>query len=275
MKPPPDDLLYADRALALRLERAEVLDALACAEARQLRAPASPVACATIAGGAALFFGAGAPLTQAVGLGMEREVTAAELDALVAFFHDRGAAAQVRPCPLAHPSLFARLGERGFRLRDFINSLARRLPAGFDAAIPAGVEVAQTDDSAAWAELATRGFELPAEQQAAVRDVSHALAEIPGCTRWVARVAASDAPVGAALLTVREGVAQLFATSTLPSHRGRGVQSALIRARLTHAAAQGAELARSTAVPAGPSQRNLERHGFRVVYTRPTLVLPR
>jgi hypothetical protein len=49
------------------------------------------------------------------------------------------------------------------------------------------------------------------------------------------------------------------------------VQTALIRARLAFAAAAGCDLAAVNTVPGSVSQRNAERQGFRVVYTRALL----
>jgi GNAT superfamily N-acetyltransferase len=73
---------------------------------------------------------------------------------------------------------------------------------------------------------------------------------------------AEDRPVGAASLTVRDGVATLGGMSTVPSDRGRGVQAALICYRLERAHQLGCVIASSTAATGGDSERNLRRHGF-------------
>jgi GNAT superfamily N-acetyltransferase len=56
--------------------------------------------------------------------------------------------------------------------------------------------------------------------------------------------------------------------STRHEFRRRGVQAALISARLEAGRAAGCDLAMSVTQPSSGSQRNLERQGFRVVYTR-------
>jgi len=48
----------------------------------------------------------------------------------------------------------------------------------------------------------------------------------------------------------------------------------LIAARLNEAIAQGCDLATASTLPGGVSQRNYERAGFEVVYTKLTLVAP-
>jgi GNAT superfamily N-acetyltransferase len=57
---------------------------------------------------------------------------------------------------------------------------------------------------------------------------------------------------------------------TLPAERRRGVQAALLQARLADAAARGCDLAIITVQPV--SQRNVQRHGFELLYTRAILV---
>jgi len=76
---------------------------------------------------------------------------------------------------------------------------------------------------------------------------------------------------GGGVLVMHDGVASLGGASTLPGFRNRGAQTALLRARLAFAAQQGCEIAMVTTLPGSTSQRNVERQGFRVVYTRSKL----
>jgi hypothetical protein len=82
----------------------------------------------------------------------------------------------------------------------------------------------------------------------------------------------SGDPAGAAALAVYGGLATLFADSTVTHHRRAGVHAELIAARLNEAMAQGCDLATASTLPGSGSQRNYERLGFEVVYTRITLV---
>ena len=50
--------------------------------------------------------------------------------------------------------------------------------------------------------------------------------------------------------------------------RKQGAQLALLESRLLHAAERGCDLAMICAAPGSASQRNAERHGFRIAYTR-------
>ena len=68
---------------------------------------------------------------------------------------------------------------------------------------------------------------------------------------------------GMALIeTKKGGVAHLYIDSTLPEYRGRGVQAALLRARLGDARKAGFDLASVGARPGNGSCRNIERAGI-------------
>jgi hypothetical protein len=63
-------------------------------------------------------------------------------------------------------------------------------------------------------------------------------------------------------------VALLAGACTVPEARKQGAQLALLEGRLRAAAEQGCDLAMMCAAPGSASQRNAERHGFRIAYTR-------
>jgi GNAT superfamily N-acetyltransferase len=77
---------------------------------------------------------------------------------------------------------------------------------------------------------------------------------------------------GGALRVAREGIAQFAGAATLPAHRRRGVQSALLAARLADAHAAGCEIAVVTTRPGSPSQYNVQRAGFQLLYARAVLI---
>jgi ribosomal protein S18 acetylase RimI-like enzyme len=71
---------------------------------------------------------------------------------------------------------------------------------------------------------------------------------------------------------ISKGLAQMSGASTLPAHRRRGVQSTLLRARLSDAARAGCDLAITCTEPASKSQENMQRAGFELLYARAVLV---
>jgi ribosomal protein S18 acetylase RimI-like enzyme len=75
-----------------------------------------------------------------------------------------------------------------------------------------------------------------------------------------------------ARLRMAGGIAQLTGAATAPAHRRRGVQTALLSARLADAAAAGCDIAVVTTQPGSKSQQNVQRQGFDPLYTRAVLV---
>jgi GNAT superfamily N-acetyltransferase len=82
-------------------------------------------------------------------------------------------------------------------------------------------------------------------------------------------------PAGTGMLVIDEGAAMLNGDATLPAFRNKGVQTALLRTRLQLAVEAGCDLAVIEASPGGTSERNQQRAGFRVAYTRVTMGLPK
>src|SRR4029077_19122462 len=74
-----------------------------------------------IAGGFAIYCGAGSPVTQAVGLGLEGADSEEEFDRLEDFYRSRKEPVRVETCPLADASLVRHFGERGYRVTEFSN----------------------------------------------------------------------------------------------------------------------------------------------------------
>ena len=67
------------------------------------------------------------------------------------------------------------------------------------------------------------------------------------------------------------GILGIVGAATLPSMRRRGAQLAVMRKAVSDALGR-AELAVTTVAPGSISQRNFERLGFQVLYTRAIFV---
>jgi predicted GNAT family acetyltransferase len=75
-------------------------------------------------------------------------------------------------------------------------------------------------------------------------------------------------------MRIVDGIAQLTGAATVPAQRRRGVQTALLTARLADAVAAGCDLAVVTTSPGSRSQHNVQRNGFDLLYTRAVLRRP-
>lgn len=89
------------------------------------------------------------------------------------------------------------------------------------------------------------------------------------CQQNVCFLAEFDGTRGAAgLLSIQDGVALFGGSATIPELRRRGLQAALLQERMRYAHNHGCDLAMMASVPGSDSQRNAERKGFRIAYTR-------
>jgi GNAT superfamily N-acetyltransferase len=131
-----------------------------------------------------------------------------------------------------------------------------------------------------WLDLVVTGFEhpdatgagsgVPAPPREALVQVMQDMAGVAGFHRHVARV--DGEPAGGASMRLDEaGLAQLAGAATLPGYRRRGVQRALLAARLAVASRAGCDLAVITTQPGTQSQANAERQGFQLLYARAVL----
>jgi hypothetical protein len=76
------------------------------------------------------------------------------------------------------------------------------------------------------------------------------------------------AAISTGSLFLHEDVAILAGASTIPEGRNRGAQNALLHARLKLAAEKGCTLAVMGASPGSQSQKNAQKNGFQIAYTR-------
>ena len=263
-------MIYMGLELARRLEVAEALNGVACAEAHQQLNPELGATVLEVGGGFAVFVGVESPLTHALGMGMRGEVRADDMDRLEDFYRARGAVAGVDLCPLASASLVELLGNRGYRVTEFNSVLVRPL-AGAEFA-PAGTTVRLTcaDEEHLWTRTVGRGFLEKDDLTAEEVDVGNAIWHMPGSRCYLAFGGGRAAAAGA--MAVRGGLATLFADSTMLGFRGAGLQGELIRERLRAAVEDGCDLATASTLPGSVSQRNYERNGFQVAYTKAILV---
>jgi hypothetical protein len=255
-------MIFADAMLARRLEGAEAANARGCCAADSANV-------LEIAGGCAIFVGADSPLTQAVGIGLNGPVTVAQVDELEAFFQSRGGPVSVDLCPHADPGLLDVLGRRGYRMAEFNNVLVRRL-AAMEIAFTPRVRRAVASEADVWSYTVGHGFFEQPELTSEEMDVGRAIFAMPGALCYLASTATGQLAGGGAL-AVYDGLATLFADSTIPAYRRTGLHCELIAGRLNESVARGCTMATATTLPGSASQRNYERAGFQVAYTKVTV----
>jgi GNAT superfamily N-acetyltransferase len=274
-------MLFASTSLAARIERAECRLLADSAEAAAERRPDGGVFAMPLAGGLATFTAPGAPLNKVAGLGFSGPLDERDLDAVEGAFAERGTAVQMEVSSLGDPSIVRVLTTRGYILQGFENVLGRSLPAEGAAAPGSGIEIVASplEELSAWIDVVVSGFASPDTQgvpsdesypRELLESVMADMAFAKGFSRFLAR--RDGVAAGGASLRLSEGIAQLCGAATLAPHRRRGVQSALLAARLQIAAAAGCDVAIVTTAPGSKSQENVQRQGFEMLYARAILV---
>ena len=261
-------MVFADLALSRRLERAEGHACAQYAEASRRLFPARGAEWIECAGAYAVFNGVDSPVTQTFGLGIFEELTSAALDTIERFFADRGAQVLHEVSPLAGAAALDLLCARQYRPLEISNVLYRVVekPAAGDYG-NITVRVIGPEEAQLWTNITARGwthehpefldFLLQTGAICTARRQSPCfLAELDG------------QPAGAAALSIHEGVALFAGSATIPEMRRRGLQAALLEERMRYAFEHGCDLAMMVAEAASNSQRNAERQGFRIAYTR-------
>ena len=232
----------------------------------------------SIANGVVLIRGPGSPLNKVAGLGFS-PLTAADLTRIEHVFAERGVTIQIELATHADPGLSKLLCARGYELTGFENVLGRRVDELGATRVSPDVTIkrAVTEvERATWVSVLTEGFSARVEgeniadhdsfDRHALECVFRDMADKPTVAKWLASW--KGEVVGAASMGIRDGIAQLFGTATLPDARRRGVQSSLLAARLGAARAQACDLAVVTTQPGSKSHHNVRRAGFELLYAR-------
>ena len=264
-------ILFPDLNLARRLEFHEAWSCEAHARTQAQLYPATAAISQPVAEGRMVYCGRKSPLSRVDGWGLSGAVSAAELEAVEAFYQSRGLRPRVDVCSLADASLLALLSKRHYLLQSQMNVYARPIdPQDGAGILPSGVEVrtASLEEARLWFSLNGSDGDWAEPDGMAFMLIRSLLK--PDTRLFLAWL--DGQPVSGGALETHNGVAALMAADTLPAFRQRGLHTALLRARLAAAANAGCDLALMHARPGADSQRNALRAGFQLVYVVDTLV---
>jgi hypothetical protein len=260
-----------DLGLAQRLELAEALANVEFVEARALAFPALGAEWIEVAGTRAMFDGPQSPCTQTFALGMFQPVQPAHIEQIENFFGTRDATVYHEVCPLADPSALAQLNTRGYQPMEYSSVLYQPLgdaQAELSSASNS-IHVRRTipGEEKLWASVGAEGWRdvLP-ELHDYLLEMCEVNAHRANCHYFLAEL--EGEPIAAGAMGLFEGVAVMAGACTIQIWRKRGAQRALLAHRLRFAAERGCDIAMVVAQPGSASQRNSERNGFRIAYTR-------
>ena len=210
-------------------------------------------------------------LNRAVCLGLNDPLTTPQLDEVIDHYEALGAAdygVQISPVVLSD-GLRHHMEQRGLRplanWTKFIRGVAP--PQKTDTRLR--VELIAADKAASFTRVFCTAYGIPES----IAPLIIAAVGRPGWRYYLAFD--EEIPVASGVLYVHDTIGWLGFASTLPSHRGRGAQSAIIARRIVDAASLGCrylttETAESTPENPVTSYHNMIRFGFQQVYLRPS-----
>lgn len=266
-------MIFSDRDLAQKIEHAEAYSTIDFVKARALMFPESGAEWMETGGVFAMCDAISSPCTQTFGLGIFEEATAETFDELEAFFRTRGAPVLHEVCPLGGSSVLSLLNERGYQPFEMSNVLYLPLT---DATLPRlrlnpdiKTRIIEPGEEDLWAKTSAAGWSSEPEMEAFgdfMFEFGQICARSEGGSNFFAEL--EGAPISTGMIYIDGDAAVLAGASTIPEGRKQGGQTALLDARLRFAADKGCTIATMGAMPGSQSQRNGEKNGFRIAYTR-------
>lgn len=233
--------------------------------------------------GVALFLRHGSPLNKAIGFGLRGPIREELLDAIEERWRKANENLQIELATVAATGTVQQFVARGYRLAAFENVLGCRPKDAADSMAHRSAHQVERVDPAErrrWVEqvadafLAGDGTGAGSADAFSRDEIVNTMLEtlsVPSMRSYAVRVDGAWAG-GGCMRIDPAGVAQLCGSSTAPSLRRRGVQSALLAARLAEAASCGCSVAVLTAQPGSRSQQNAQKQGFALLYSRALLV---
>jgi GNAT superfamily N-acetyltransferase len=260
---------FADLDLSRRLEKAEAHSNVTFVEARARTYPLSGACWIEVAGAYAMFDGVASPVTQTFGLGLFETPTPEAFDEIERFFLLRGAPVYHEVSPLAGLGLVAMLNERGYRPVELTSVMYRPLGGG-EAGVRGNervrVRAIEKHEGDLWARTTARGWSEFPELTGFLQELAPICTERRDSVSFLAEL--DSEPIATGVLCLGGGVAYLGGACTVPEARKQGAQNALLASRLKYAVDEGCDVAMICTLPGSASQRNAERNGFRIAYTR-------
>jgi GNAT superfamily N-acetyltransferase len=209
--------------------------------------------------------------SKALGFGFTEPITDELVDEVIDFYRGEGSAgAVIQIAPGVLPDGWSSMAARhGIRAESSWIKLACAVDdAHLSARTDLRVGLVEPEEFSRWTSTVLQGFSMPEDGLA---EMITAGLHHPGFRPFAAWD--GDDLVAAANLFVHNEMGSLNTTATLPSHRNRGAQSALIAARVKEATNAGCRwVCAETGAPAdgesNPSLNNLLAAGLRPLYHR-------
>ena len=172
---------------------------------------------------------------------------------------------------MVDPSLMEMLNERGYRPVELTSVMYREFGTQSIDRKPRDPQlttrIIEPDEVDLWARTSADGW---ATEHEGLADFMFKFgrigAQCKGAFPYLAELAGK--PISTGTLFIFDDVCMLAGASTIPAGRNKGAQTALLKDRLEFAASKGCKLAIMGASPGSQSQKNAQKNGFQIAYTR-------
>jgi hypothetical protein len=164
--------------------------------------------------------------------------------------------------------------DRGYGIAELNNVLCRKLDSKEEfPPAPQDCEIRRSlpEESAETSAIVERAF-FPEGAPEPYRGLLEPLYQMEGALAFVASIDGKIVACGTGLAIPEHRIFALGGAGTFIEFRGRGLQTALLRTRMAAAAKAGCEYAVVVTNGGTTSQRNCERLGFRVSYSKVTVI---
>ncbi len=265
---------FVDKLFARRLESCEEMPQVNYAREFKKSRPEIGSAEEEVCGGHMVFAGLGSPIGRATGVGLDQPFTPQDLDRIENFYRKHNAPSQVDLTPLHGPEVFESFKARGYAIAELNNVLYRKLDPGEQFPDPpAHCEIRRSppEESEITGSIVESAF-FPDGAPEPFRGLIAPLYQMENALAFVATVAAKPVACGTGLIIPEHRVFALCGAGTLREFRGRGLQTALLRVRMQAARDAGCEYVVVVTQGGTVSQRNAERLGMRVAYSKVTVI---
>jgi GNAT superfamily N-acetyltransferase len=261
-------IIHTNKELAAKLESAEAANQVEFVLSHNRLVADSQARFQKIGSGFAIFAGIDSPLTQIFGMGLDGEASVEKVIELEEFYKRDQAPVNAEVCHLSDIGLSRMFIERGYQISEFSNVLLRRIREDDGSEVSAinDIRKVKEEEIDRVAAVVTEGF-------LETKDIPESFVEIfqvcfhqTNCSFFAAFK--DNAPVGGGSVFLINDIAIFGGASTLPAFRNRGIQTDLLKTRLNYAHSKGCNWAMVTTLPGSVSQKNVERQGFQVVYSR-------
>jgi hypothetical protein len=262
-------MILADLKLSQKLERAEARANADFVETRARLDPDYGAEWIEVGGVYVMYDGPESPCTQTFGLGLFSGMSGDDMDRIEAFYMEREAPVFHEVSPMADPATMPLLTGRSYHPVELSTVMYKALVADVIAETtgPVMTRIVSPDEADLWAETSGKGW---ATEQGGSPEFMIGFGKVSArCSGAYPYLAELDGvPAATGMLFIHDDVAMLAGASTVPEARNKGAQSALLTARLRYAADHGCSLAVMGAAPGSQSQKNAQRNGFSIAYTR-------